>query len=333
MSEEEDFSEDSFLQISKEEFVAALKHPGVLKAGDKDFLRVFAHAGNCAATPTELCRLLGKKHFIEINGQFGRLGKRIAQYLKIDDGSYEYWNVLAFGKRDEAGFVWYLKGEFIEALAELGVINSPDDLLAEEVPWQADLYEGAVSQIHVNKYERNPLAKTLCIQHYGLTCSVCSLDFAKKYGALGIDFIHVHHLVELSTIGHSYKVDPVKDLRPVCPNCHAMLHRKTPALSIQELREILIQRNELESEFLGLSDLAGRSADDPTLREICEEAYRLRDADRDRLLHEDEARLQGVSDQAGAFADDPTLGDICDEIYRLRDADRDSLSAGGATGY
>ena len=287
MSEaQEDFSEESFLQISKEEFLAALKHPGVLKAGDQDFLRVFAHAGNCAATPTELCQLLGKKHFIEINGQFGRLGKRIAQFLKIDDGSYQYWNVLAFGERAEAGFIWYLKDEFIEALAELRIINSPDDLLAEEVPWQADLYEGAVSQIQVNKYERNPVARALCIQHYGLACSVCSMDFEKKYGALGVDFIHVHHLVELSTIGSTYKVDPIKDLRPVCPNCHAMLHRKIPALTIQELRKKLIQRNEIESEFLGITDSAGCFADDPTLDDLVEEIYRLRDADRDNLMRE-----------------------------------------------
>jgi 5-methylcytosine-specific restriction protein A len=35
-------------------------------------------------------------------------------------------------------------------------------------------------------------------------------------------------------------VHPVKDLRPVCPNCHAMIHRGPgPALSIGELRRQL----------------------------------------------------------------------------------------------
>jgi len=33
--------------------------------------------------------------------------------------------------------------------------------------------------------------------------------------------------------------------------------------------------------FVGISGLAGIFKDDPTLREICEEAYRLRDAERD----------------------------------------------------
>ena len=35
----------------------------------------------------------------------------------------------------------------------------------------------------------------------------------------------------------------------------------------------------LDIDAGGLSGLAGRFASDPTLREICEEAYRLRDAD------------------------------------------------------
>jgi Predicted restriction endonuclease len=65
---------------------------------------------------------------------------------------------------------------------------------------------------------------------------VCGFDFEKRYGAIGVGFIHVHHLVDIASIGGRYQVDPVRDLRPVCPNCHAMLHREKPALSIQELK-------------------------------------------------------------------------------------------------
>jgi 5-methylcytosine-specific restriction protein A len=49
-------------------------------------------------------------------------------------------------------------------------------------------------------------------------------------------FLHVHHLTPLSSIGKKHQVDPREDLHPVCPNCHEMLHRQTPALSIDELR-------------------------------------------------------------------------------------------------
>ena len=61
-------------------------------------------------------------------------------------------------------------------------------------------------------------------------------DFGEVYGELGEGFIHVHHLLDLSTIGEEYEVDPIKDLHPVCPNCHAMLHREVPAMSIKKLR-------------------------------------------------------------------------------------------------
>jgi len=59
------------------------------------------------------------------------------------------------------------------------------------------------------------------------------------YGDLAKNFIHVHHIVPLSSIGEGYQVDATQDLRPVCPNCHAMLHRSKEALSIDELKVLL----------------------------------------------------------------------------------------------
>ena len=72
-------------------------------------------------------------------------------------------------------------------------------------------------------------------------CSVCGTDFHKMYGELGKGFIHVHHIVPISMIGKEYKLDPIKDLVPVCPNCHAMLHRGEDGkvLTIEELKKII----------------------------------------------------------------------------------------------
>ena len=70
-----------------------------------------------------------------------------------------------------------------------------------------------------------------------LYCSVCGFDFQKQYGAIGKNFIHVHHIVPVSQMGDGYVVDPIKDLIPVCPNCHAMIHRTDPPLTIEELRK------------------------------------------------------------------------------------------------
>lgn len=55
----------------------------------------------------------------------------------------------------------------------------------------------------------------------------CVIWILKQYGSLGKGFIHVHHKIPLSEIGDEYEVDYVNDLIPVCPNCHAMLHRKS----------------------------------------------------------------------------------------------------------
>jgi 5-methylcytosine-specific restriction protein A len=59
------------------------------------------------------------------------------------------------------------------------------------------------------------------------------------YGPIGEGRIHVHHLRELAEVKQAHSINPIKDLRPVCPNCHMMLHSKRPALSIDELKKHL----------------------------------------------------------------------------------------------
>ncbi|WP_208456456.1 HNH endonuclease [Burkholderia pseudomultivorans] len=102
--------------------------------------------------------------------------------------------------------------------------------------------EGSVEQITVDRYERNPEARRKCVEHWGTTCVVCTFDFGAKYGALGEGFIHVHHLRPLSEHKEEHEVDPVADLRPVCPNCHAMLHRNNVVLTIEELKRLIEDR-------------------------------------------------------------------------------------------
>lgn len=110
--------------------------------------------------------------------------------------------------------------------------------LKEEVthPVSSGFSEGSVRQITLTTYERNPRARRACLDHHGSSCSVCGIDFGERYGELGEGFIHVHHLRPLSEIAEDYEVNPITDLIPVCPNCHAMLHLKTPPLSTDELR-------------------------------------------------------------------------------------------------
>lgn len=99
--------------------------------------------------------------------------------------------------------------------------------------------EGARKQVRVNAYERDVHARKACIKKYGLNCAVCGFNFEARYGLLGKGFIHVHHLKPLALTNGEYELDPVTDLRPVCPNCHAMLHRENKMLSIEELRAVM----------------------------------------------------------------------------------------------
>lgn len=111
--------------------------------------------------------------------------------------------------------------------------------IAEEVSHPGRFVEGAAKTISVNAYERNSKARLACIEHYGPMCAVCNFNFEATYGAIGKGFIHVHHIVPLAEIRREYELDPIRDLIPVCPNCHAIIHLTQPAITIEELKGYL----------------------------------------------------------------------------------------------
>jgi 5-methylcytosine-specific restriction protein A len=122
------------------------------------------------------------------------------------------------------------------------LLSNAELTLPDEVMLTESFREGSVREALVKTYERNPAARHRCIEYYGAQCVVCGFNFEAVYGPIGAGYIHVHHEVPLSEIGKEYEVDPIQDMKPVCPNCHAMIHRKRPAYSITELCEIVIQR-------------------------------------------------------------------------------------------
>ncbi len=117
--------------------------------------------------------------------------------------------------------------------------DSVDILLPEEISETEGSYEGARKQISVNTYERDRTARDKCLQHYGTRCAVCEKDMSEIYGPVAAGLIHVHHLKPLSEIKEDYQVGPVADLRPVCPNCHAVIHRRKPPYKIEEVKGFL----------------------------------------------------------------------------------------------
>lgn len=103
--------------------------------------------------------------------------------------------------------------------------------------------EGSRYSVISTASERNPNARERCLDEYGYRCVVCKYDFGEKFGELGEGYIHVHHRVDVSTQPSEYNVDPRRDLIPLCPNCHAMAHRRRPAIPIEELQTIYAKHN------------------------------------------------------------------------------------------
>jgi 5-methylcytosine-specific restriction enzyme A len=118
----------------------------------------------------------------------------------------------------------------------LASIGLAPQQIPDEVSTPERYSEGALRRIAVNAYERDPRARKACIDHHGWRCSICGFCFGDHFRAIGDGFIHVHHLRPLADIGGDYEVDPIADLIPVCPNCHAMLHRRIPPYTPEELR-------------------------------------------------------------------------------------------------
>ena len=110
--------------------------------------------------------------------------------------------------------------------------------IEDEAP-VAGYSEGTKYRTESNRYERNPLNRKLCLASKGYDCAICGFNFGKRYGETGNRFIHVHHIVPVSKLGPGYVIDPLKDLIPVCPNCHAMLHRTDPPMTPSNLKQII----------------------------------------------------------------------------------------------
>lgn len=129
--------------------------------------------------------------------------------------------------------------EFIESSGVVTELRNASVGFPEEVPEGSTYSEGSVQRVLVNRYERDARARDRCIRRHGTICVLCGFDFVAEYGEVMRGFTHVHHLKPLSSVAEDYRVDPIRDLRPVCPNCHAVLHRREPSYSLQEVRQFL----------------------------------------------------------------------------------------------
>ena len=99
--------------------------------------------------------------------------------------------------------------------------------------------EGGATTSPSIRYERDRRNRAAAIAIWGCKCRACGLDFGNRYGNAAKGFIEVHHTTPVSVLEPGTVVNPARDLVPLCPNCHAVAHRREPPFSVEELRAML----------------------------------------------------------------------------------------------
>jgi predicted HNH restriction endonuclease len=229
-------------QYKSEDYAAAFKEI-VITPHQSRILQAHFHAINCNITAKQLSKALGYRDFRTVNAHYGRCARLVGEKLGWKPLPEQYLGVLVTFEKPEKEWHWILRPTVVEAIKKLGPIEGTSPILPEEVVGTTRFQEGSVKQITVNAYERSDAAREMCILHYGCRCAVCGLILAEIYGEAAQGLIHVHHLRELASINAEYSVNPIEDLRPVCPTCHAVIHNRRPAFSIEEVK-ILIATEE-----------------------------------------------------------------------------------------
>lgn len=213
----------------------------------REMLGLLCDAPRNELSAGELAHKMGLAHHGTVNLEAVHLAKRLTEMSGVEppkrnDGSTRWWLVPFTGRysREERGrgFLWRLRPELRDAAIECRLVEETSVNLYPEVA-TGPLVEGSTTTVLINAFERNRAARNRCVQHYGAVCAVCGFRFAERYGSVADGVIHVHHVRPISTIGARYEIDPVEDLRPVCANCHVVIHRREPPFSIEEVREFL----------------------------------------------------------------------------------------------
>ncbi len=235
------------MDLSKNDWVNLLKNPTIFYESNIEMILYVYSQPNHQSTATEIGMAMGNVSQQKVTGINKSVAMRIyKKYGKEappnDKGGKRLWTCIFDGdiKKPYTGsgyFIWRIKHNLLLAIEEMiekkelscASENSDFEILDE------CLYEGTVSIKTVKTYGRNALAKKKCLDYYGDRCQICNIDFNKVYGENFMSIINVHHIEPIHDKGERHKVIPEKDLIPVCPNCHAALHSKTPPYSPKEL--------------------------------------------------------------------------------------------------
>lgn len=112
------------------------------------------------------------------------------------------------------------------------------------VPYNEIISEGGVRIATTKAYARSQKLRRAALDHYTnngvISCDCCGFEFRSFYGdEYGDSCIEMHHLVPIfqyegvnveATISEA-----IKNLMPVCPNCHRVIHRNR--ITVDKIQE------------------------------------------------------------------------------------------------
>lgn len=203
-----------------------------------EMLRIHLAAPDHTVTVRHLARAVGFARWNAANLHYGKFAGKLCHELNVAPAT-NLSVLVDFFKAPGSEYELRLRSSVIEALKELEIGGNDTWSYQEELGVEEPLVEGACFTVQVNAFERNPVARQKCVAHYGNNCTVCGFSFGATYGNSAVGYIHVHHLKPLASIGEEYIIDPIKDLRPICANCHAVIHLRQPPYSLEEIKDML----------------------------------------------------------------------------------------------
>ena len=149
-----------------------------------------------------------------------------------------------------AGPYGYISSKAIEAYIrfyaqkhniDLDAISLPEDSSdqqPDEDEEEKQRLEGRMTEAKLLRRQRNRQARQQCLEASGYKCYICGFDFEKTYGEIGKGFLEVHHKRPISTYDEEHEI-PQSELVALCSNCHSIVHRRKEAMDVDELKNIV----------------------------------------------------------------------------------------------
>lgn len=124
-------------------------------------------------------------------------------------------------------------------VAVLPETQATSEDLKPEKAIASDFAEGERQKRETNFFKRNPKLRHEAIRRHGSICIACQFNFEKRYGEAGKGYIEIHHLNPFAERSDAISGKPIRtkaeDVVPLCANCHRVVHRTRPCMTLDAL--------------------------------------------------------------------------------------------------